>query len=140
MRRKLLLLTAIVVVLAMVVVLSAGCGNKKPTTEDKPAVSGVVPESGPAGTQIKIIGGEFGSTQGNSVVHVGTKEAEVSSWEDGLIAATVPDGLDPTTQPVTVMTDKGESGYIEFTVVEKPSDQPDSKEHHIETVSAEQAM
>jgi hypothetical protein len=140
MRKRLLFTVAMLAALAMLAGLIAGCGSSSPPASDKPVVSGVTPDTGPAGTQFVIVGQNFGAAQGNGVVHVGIQVAKVSSWSDGSITAVVPTGLDPTTQPVTVLTPAGQSEYIEFTVVKKASDQPDPKEKQAETISAQQAM
>lgn len=139
MRRKLLVLVAMFGIIAVVTAL-AGCGTSTPPVSEKPVINEVSPDTGPAGTRITITGEKFGDSQGNGVVHVGSGVAKVSSWADGSIAAVIPDGLDATTQPVTVLTPAGESDYVQYSVVKKQSDQPDPKERQVETINAEQAM
>jgi RHS repeat-associated protein len=55
-----------------------------------PRVTGILPTSGPVGTQVQINGSGFGATQGSSTVQVAGYVASVSSWSDSQIVVTVP--------------------------------------------------
>jgi RHS repeat-associated protein len=56
----------------------------------KPFITGLVPSSGPVGTQVQINGSGFGSTQGGSTINITGVNASVVSWSDTQILATVP--------------------------------------------------
>ncbi|MDD5748707.1 MAG: IPT/TIG domain-containing protein, partial [Actinomycetota bacterium] len=127
------------VCLSVVAMLLTGCGAKKGET---PSVIALSCESGKTGTKVDIIGSNFGDSQGDSVVHVGSKVAEVLSWRNDRITITIPEGLDELTYPVSVLTEGGESNYVEFTVIakaKKPA-QPERKEGQVEHITAAQAM
>jgi large repetitive protein len=68
----------------------------------KPFITGLVPSRGPVGSQFQINGSGFGSTQGGSTVNISGINADVVSWSDTQILATVP----PT----------GRSGAVQVTV------------------------
>lgn len=126
---------ALLLVAALAAVMAAGCGST-PTT--KAEITSLDPSSGPAGTQIEIVGTSFGESQGNSVVHIGVKVADVLSWTDVLVTAKVPAGLTDTVQAVSVLTPAGESNELSFLVVATP--QPSQPEGHIESITPLAAM
>lgn len=130
-------MVGICVVLALALSFAAGCGEKVPT--EKPELSTVEPTQGPPGTQIEIIGANFGSSQGTSVVHLGDQVANVTAWADTLVTAKVPDGLTAAVQGITVLTAQGESNEIEFTVTSK-APAPDRKEGQVEHPTPVSAM
>ena len=55
-----------------------------------PLITGLVPSSGPVGSQFQINGSGFGDTQGSSTVNMSAVNANVVSWSDTQIVATVP--------------------------------------------------
>ena len=57
-----------------------------------PVLTGLVPSTGPVGTQVQINGSGFGATQGNGTVTFtfNSYPAAVTSWSDTQIVATVP--------------------------------------------------
>ena len=59
-------------------------------TMPKPTLTGLVPASGPGGTQFQINGSGFGAAQGSSTVTFHGLSAAVVSWSDTQIVATVP--------------------------------------------------
>jgi hypothetical protein len=59
-------------------------------TMANPVVTGLVPASGPAGTQVQINGSGFGVTQGNSTVSFSGAPATIVSWSATQIVAVVP--------------------------------------------------
>lgn len=67
----------LMVFLALVFASGCGCGNKE---SSGPKISSVTPNSGAPGTEVKITGENFGSSQGTSVVHVGDESSGVISW------------------------------------------------------------
>ena len=56
----------------------------------KPFITGLVPSSGPVGTQVQINGSGFGNTQAGSTISITGVNASVVSWSDTQILATVP--------------------------------------------------
>lgn len=66
--------------------------NTSPLTVITPAISGITPTSGPAGTQVTITGTGFRATQGSGLVWIGTQYATVVSWSDTQVVATVASG------------------------------------------------
>jgi len=68
----------------------------------KPFITGLVPSSGPVGSQVHINGTGFGDTQGGSTINITGGNASVVSWSDTQIVAIVP----PT----------GRSGAVQVTV------------------------
>jgi subtilase family serine protease len=80
-----------------------------------PAISGLSPSSGPAGTQVTISGTNFGATRGTSTVNFNTVPAtQYSSWSAGQVVCQVPSGA--TSGSVTVKTAAGLSNSKTFTV------------------------
>jgi hypothetical protein len=63
-------------------------------------ITSVSPTSGPAGTQVTISGSGFGSLQGAGQVWLGTAAAQVSSWGDSQVAATVASGSNSGTAQI----------------------------------------
>lgn len=59
-------------------------------TMPNPIVAGLVPASGPTGTQVQVNGAGFGITQGGSTVTFNNAVASVVSWSDTQIVAVVP--------------------------------------------------
>lgn len=55
-------------------------------------ITGVSPTSGAAATQVTITGSGFGSAQGAGQVSLGTAPAQVTSWSDSQVVATVAAG------------------------------------------------
>jgi hypothetical protein len=55
-------------------------------------VSTVAPQSGAAGTQVTITGTGFGASQGTSMAWLGSTKANVVSWSDTVVVATVAPG------------------------------------------------
>jgi RHS repeat-associated protein len=55
-----------------------------------PLISGLVPASGPTGTQVQVNGSGFGATQGTSTVSMRGGSASVVSWSDTQIVITIP--------------------------------------------------
>jgi subtilisin family serine protease len=81
-----------------------------------PEISGIVPDSGPAGTPVIIQGSAFGSTQGSSYVSFGGIQADAyTSWSDTRIVCDVSSGVAGEVE-VTVTTPMGTSGGVPFTV------------------------
>ncbi|MDR3556234.1 MAG: Ig-like domain repeat protein [Syntrophobacteraceae bacterium] len=80
-----------------------------------PAISGLSPSSGPAGTQVTISGTNFGATRGASTVNLnGVPIAQYSWWSAGQVVCQVPSGA--TSGPLTVKTAAGLSNSRTFTV------------------------
>jgi hypothetical protein len=125
--------------LLMVVVISgafgAGCGTTK-----KPQLDNLDPSSGTAGTKINIVGSNLGDSQGNSVVHVGVKVANVVSWSDTIVVAEVPTDITSTVQPVSILTGGGESDELPFLVIPTTPSPPDRQPGQAEHITPIKAM
>ena len=79
-----------------------------------PAIKKVKPDSGSAGTWVKVKGSNFGATQGTSTVTFnGTAGADYSHWSDTKIRVQAP--ADATTGPVVVTVGGQASNGVEFT-------------------------
>src|SRR5262249_7939280 len=63
--------------------------NSIPFTVATATIANATPNSGAAGTQVTVSGSGFGSTQGSGTVWLGTAPAQVTSWSDTQIVATV---------------------------------------------------
>jgi YD repeat-containing protein len=84
-------------------------------TVPPPRVSSISPAGGPVRTQVSIKGSEFHSTQRASIVQIGGATAQVVSWSDSQIVATVPDQAITGPVLVTVNSMKSKSDVV-FTV------------------------
>ena len=81
-----------------------------------PVIEKLSPTSGPAGTNVKIKGSNFGTS--GTVTFNGTT-ASPSSWENDKIQARVPEGA--TTGPVVVTVGTQSSAGVTFTVTSPPT-------------------
>ena len=80
-----------------------------------PTVTGLVPASGPVGTQVTINGSGFGATPGSSTLTFNGSTPTITGWNDSQILATVPSAA--TTGPVKVTVGGVSSNTnINFTV------------------------
>jgi hypothetical protein len=85
----------------------------------KPFITGVTPDSGVVGDQIKVNGGNFGDSQGSSSVLFGSVSAmQYDEWQSDEIKVRVP--ANALTGLVRVRTDGGESNGILFRVILPP--------------------
>lgn len=133
--KSLPVLVAACLVAILAIALGAGCGSKP---LPKPLISNLDPSAGPPGTQVNIIGTALGDAQGNSVMHVGTKVADVVSWSNVLVTIKIPSGLSGTLQPVSVLTSSGESNELPFGLTSPK--QPSQPSGDIESVTPIVAM
>lgn len=101
-----------VVFLSLALLSGCGCGSK----EAAPSISSVTPNSGPPGTEVKITGENFGSSQMTGTVNIDKESVGVIDWSDGKITIKVPSGLKEESHHITVLTDSGESNEMKFTV------------------------
>ncbi len=85
------------------------------TVIPSPTITNVSPTSGKAGTVVTIAGNTFGSTQDTGTVTFNGVAANVISWSDTSITASVPTGV--TTGPVLVTAGGLSSNSIQFTAV-----------------------
>src|SRR5438270_1049568 len=74
--------------------------NSVPFTVITAAITSVSPTSAAAGSQVTITGSGFGSAQGVGQVWLGTAPAQVSSWNDTQVVATVSAGSNSGTAQV----------------------------------------
>ena len=79
-----------------------------------PVISGLNPDSGPAGTTVEITGANFGASQGTSTVTFNGAGATPANWSDTSITVTVP--TNATTGNVVVTVDGTASNGMTFTV------------------------
>ena len=66
--------------------------NAFPFNTGTPQITFISPASGISGTSITIIGTSFGSSQGSGAVQLGNTAAQVVSWSDTQVVATVATG------------------------------------------------
>ena len=110
----------LMVFLALALTSGCGCGDKK---SSEPKISSVTPNSGAPGTEVKIAGENFGSSQGTSAVHIEEKSCGVVSWSSEQITIKVPSGLKEGSHRITVLTGSGKSSKMAFTVISAPEQQ-----------------
>ena len=98
----------------------ASSGLTFTVTEPAPAINdnGLIPDSGPVGTSVKVKGLNFGASRGESTVTFNGVEAQPSSWSDTKIQVPVPEGA--TTGPLVVTVDGQASNGVTFTVPPLP--------------------
>jgi hypothetical protein len=63
-----------------------------------PKITGVTPNTGVAGTPIKIQGEGFGAARGATLLEIGGKNVNHVSWGDKEITTAIPDGVTETPQ------------------------------------------
>jgi hypothetical protein len=73
-----------------------------------PSIDQLIPDHGPVGAPVKIVGSGFGNIQGTSIVHFNGILAPVTSWSPNEIDVTVPEGATPG--PVEVIVQGISSG------------------------------
>jgi hypothetical protein len=78
----------------------------------------MVPDQGPVGTPVTIVGTSFGVQNDDSAVLFSGVEANIVLWRNALITTVVPEGA--VTGPVRVVTSGGVSKGFHFTVTETP--------------------
>jgi hypothetical protein len=87
--------------------------------QSAPTISYTNPVNGPVGTSIKIVGNNFGSTQGASTVTFNGTTATPTSWSNTQIFAPVPSGA--TTGPIVVTVGGVASNHVNFVVGTPPT-------------------
>ena len=114
----------------------AGCG-----TPAKPQLGNLDPSTGTVGSKVSIVGTNLGDSQGNSVVHVGVKVADVVSWTNALVVAKIPTDITTTVQPISILTGGGESNELTYLVIQAtPPSQPPRQPGQVENITPIQAM
>lgn len=81
----------------------------KAGTSVVPKITDVAPPTGAAGTKLTVKGEGFGKPQGKGTVKIGTKDANVTTWDDTQIEVAVPGGLNSGNVTVVVTIDDGRS-------------------------------
>lgn len=79
-----------------------------------PKITGVVPNTGVAGTPIKIQGEGFGAARGSSLLEIGGKNVNHVSWGDKEISTAIPDGVSETPHIRIVSLSGGPSEVWQF--------------------------
>jgi hypothetical protein len=87
--------------------------------QSAPTISYTNPVNGPVGTSIKIVGNNFGSTQGSGTIAFNGTTATPTSWSNTQIVAPVPAGA--TTGPIVVTVGGVAGNHINFTVGTPPT-------------------
>lgn len=128
-------LISLLLVSTLAIAMGAGCGKPK-----KAEIANLDPSSGVAGTNINIVGSNFGDAQGNSVVHIGVKVADVVSWTNALVVAKIPTGISATVQAVSILTSAGESNELTLLVIQTTPKPPDRQPGQVENITPIQAM
>src|SRR5260370_1056003 len=106
------------------VITSSGSSNVLNfTVTGQPAISGISPASGLAGTQITITGTNFGAQQyATSYVTFNSNNLPVVSWSDTQIVATIPSGTSPMSSILrVVVTDRNTTASFTVIVLAHPS-------------------
>lgn len=65
-------------------------------------IESVEPAKGPRGTSITLYGFQFGNSQGSKVVKFGYQPLPVTSWQNSLIQATIPDNAPKATGTLAI--------------------------------------
>lgn len=87
--------------------------------QSSPTISYTTPVNGPVGTSVKIVGSNFGATQGGSKLTFNGIAAIPTSWSNTQVVAPVPSGA--TTGPVIVTVGGIASNKVTFTVGTPPT-------------------
>lgn len=82
----------------------------------------------------------MGDSQGNSVVHVGVKVADVVSWSNTLVVAKVPTDITSMVQPVSILAGGGESNELSFLVIPTTPNPPNRQPGQAENITPIKAM
>jgi hypothetical protein len=96
--------------------------------QKKPEISSLSPTSGLPGSEVKVNGSNFGSTQGKGKILFGPGEADVISWSDTSITFKVPYNVSDILYGVKVETPAGKSQQVDFQVTQKPEQLEAQKE------------
>lgn len=93
-----------------------GCKDAGSDPLPSPFITAVKPDSGAIGSQVKIEGGNFGSSrEGSSVLFSGISATSYGEWRDDEIKVNVPSGA--TTGDVKVVVGGRESNSVTFRVL-----------------------
>lgn len=85
-------------------------------TVPNPVVTSITPSSGPIGTQVTVRGTSFGATQGTSTLKFQGIAANIVSWSDTQIVATVAPGTMTGYIQVTVSGVSSPVGVVDYTI------------------------
>ncbi|HEV2315551.1 MAG TPA: SBBP repeat-containing protein [Candidatus Acidoferrales bacterium] len=83
-----------------------------------PTLSGISPNQGGIDSVVTLAGSAFGAAQGSSVVMFNGIAAQVLSWSNSNITATVPPGLNPGVVTVSIGVNGSASNAVQFTVTQ----------------------
>ena len=89
-----------------------------------PKITGVTPNTGVAGTPIKIQGEGFGAARGSSLLEIGGKNVNHVSWADKEISTAIPDGVSETPHIRIVSLSGGPSEVWQFNPPKKEIAKP----------------
>ena len=99
----------------IVVTVNGRASNGVVFTVPPPAITSVTPDSGPAGSQVTLLGSGFGPFQPTSAVTFNNLPGSVTGWSPTTIDATVPEGA--STGPVVVTVNGRSSNGVPFTII-----------------------
>ena len=143
MKRHLML--SVVAVLAIILLAGmsvGGCGTdeeKPENTKNRPYITSISPESGPAigqaFTKVKICGRNFGEEKGRSIVCFGGRVAS-AIWSDTELTITVHKPDHCLECDIVVYTDEGISNVVQFQVI---PDIPDAPLSEAQMLTADEA-
>lgn len=79
-----------------------------------PKITAVTPNTGVAGTPIKIQGEGFGPARGSSLLEIGGKNVVTASWSDEEITCQIPNDVSETPHIRVFSLGAGSSGLWQF--------------------------
>jgi IPT/TIG domain len=97
-----------------------GLGGVTLPTNPAPIITGLSLTTGVPGSQVTVIGGGFGSTQGNGMVLLNDAPVTVNSWSDAQIAITIPVGAVSGYLAVSLAPNMNNSIAVYFGVTTQP--------------------
>jgi len=83
-----------------------------------PTISGISPNQGGIDSVVTLAGSAFGAAQGSSIVMFNGIAAQVLSWSNSNIIASVPLGLNPGVVTVSIGVNGSASNAVQFTVTQ----------------------
>lgn len=87
-----------------------------------PKITGVAPNTGVAGTPIKIQGEGFGAARGSSLLEIGGKNVNHVTWGDKEISTAIPEGVSDTPHIRIVSLSGGPSENWQFNPPKKAAE------------------
>lgn len=95
------------------VVVAGAASNSLPFANQRPWIDERYPESGTVGTNITLVGRDFGAVSGSATI--GGIAATIQSWSPTTVEITVASGTPKGTQPIVLTGALGQSNPVSFT-------------------------